>query len=107
MPSIPSSVRMRTRISLALGTMKLLTQCGRPVSGARRIWISSLVIFIFGPSEFQLPPHRIVTPLDRSLDTLCLADVFQIHRFGHFVGEIVQLFEQGLHAVGIGFRLVL
>src|SRR5882672_5196968 len=35
---------MRTRSSLALGTAKWLTQCGRPVSGARRMKTSRPVI---------------------------------------------------------------
>src|SRR5258705_9605183 len=48
MPSMPSSVRMRTRISFALGTMKCDTQCGRPVSGARRMWTWREVIFMEG-----------------------------------------------------------
>src|SRR5689334_4024797 len=46
MPSIPSSVCTRTRISFALGTMKCETQWGRPVSGARRMWTCRALIFM-------------------------------------------------------------
>src|SRR4051794_32890980 len=46
-PSMPASVFKRTRISLARGTMKLLTQCGRGSSPLRRrMWTSRLVIFM-------------------------------------------------------------
>src|SRR3954468_2392462 len=44
-PSSPSSVCRRTRISFARGTMKWLTQCGRSVCGARRMYTWRCVIF--------------------------------------------------------------
>src|SRR3954463_14343916 len=44
-PSRPWSVCRRTRISLARGTMKWLTQCGRSVCGARRMYTCRRVIF--------------------------------------------------------------
>src|SRR5215813_13603284 len=45
MPSSPSSVCTRTRISFARGTMKWLTQCGRSVCGARRMSTCRRAIF--------------------------------------------------------------
>src|SRR5687767_15184121 len=70
MPSIPASVRMRTRISLARGTTKWLTQWGRPSSGARRMWTSRPVIFMALASD----------ALDRERDALAHADAHRAQR---------------------------